>query len=131
MVSRLLQGSPKSPTSGEGGAPASDSAAGAVSGSGPEVPAMPEAPALASDFADKLPSSAAEMSAVGHDTAEIPGVSMPEASAAAFSGDVEMPGPLPAAGDILVGESRRRFAALLAQLIEKVLQSIFFQASSS
>lgn len=118
----LLQGSPKSPKSGEGGFPAVDSAGGAIVASAPSVDAppapavgnfsadvsVPEVPAVPSDLAGKLPSSAAEMSAAGDVAVEVPGVSVPEASATVSAGEMEMPGPLPAAGDISVGEFGRK-----------------------
>lgn len=109
-----MQGSPKSPKSGEGGFSAVDSAAGAVVGSGPSMDAptapavgsfnadvsVPEVPAVRADLAGKLPSSAAEMSVAGDVAVDVPEATVPKAS-----GEMEMPAPLPAAGDISVGES--------------------------
>lgn len=67
-----------------GSGPSTDAPTAPAVDSGSADVSVPEVPAVASDFAGKLPSSAAEMSAAG---------------------EMEMPGPLPAAGDFSLGES--------------------------
>lgn len=94
------QGSPKSPDAdvnvdvptigGEAGSPSIDLPAVPSAGVAGEVAGV--------DFTGTLPYSAAELSAGGDEAVDMPGgVSVPEADVS--GGGVDLPGPLPSAGD--------------------------------